>query len=276
MRWFGIILFAGLGISAWWTWNNNSNVRDFVQQVLDNRDILTLETRFSPEQIIAANFNKLARDSQHSIQEPAVRFYPYLLMDVKYTGNDRRTYEGLLLWSLVDGEIVLDTENWETTHGFADCINSRACREDLIIMQAIASTPRGEISREELLKKLAIDPEQFEELMASAKDKHLVTQQGPLFTLHFENPKIHIQPQTRIAQPLVTKSYSHALRARNFFSPSQLEKMARVAFGNDFTIRSSREIYLPVYSIEVLNPDGSILTTYWNALSGRQMKTNIF
>jgi hypothetical protein len=55
------------------------------------------------------------------------------------------------------------------------------------------------------------------------------------------------------------------------YSKSDIEKNAKAVFGADFTIRNSKEVFLPVYSIEVLNPDGSVLTTYWNALSGQRM-----
>ena len=54
-------------------------------------------------------------------------------------------------------------------------------------------------------------------------------------------------------------------------SSSQIQKIAKAAFGDDFTVRNTTEVYLPVYSIEVLNPDGSTFTTYWNALTGDRM-----
>jgi len=48
-------------------------------------------------------------------------------------------------------------------------------------------------------------------------------------------------------------------------------KTAKAAFGDDFAIRKTTEIFLPVYSIVVQNPDGSHMTTYWNALNGKNI-----
>ncbi len=37
------------------------------------------------------------------------------------------------------------------------------------------------------------------------------------------------------------------------------------------TIRSEKEVFLPIYSIEVLNADGSVQVTDWNALNGQRI-----
>ena len=47
----------------------------------------------------------------------------------------------------------------------------------------------------------------------------------------------------------------------------------RAIFGEDFVIRKTQEVYLPIYNIAVQNPDGSILTTYWNGVNGQQVDT---
>jgi len=46
-------------------------------------------------------------------------------------------------------------------------------------------------------------------------------------------------------------------------------------FGEDFAIRRTREVYLPVYEIGVQHTDGSILTTYWNGLTGKQIDEHL-
>ena len=58
------------------------------------------------------------------------------------------------------------------------------------------------------------------------------------------------------------------------FRTSQIETTAKAAFGNDFAIRKTTEIFLPVYSIVVQNPDGSQMTTYWNALNGKKLSAS--
>ncbi len=67
---------------------------------------------------------------------------------------------------------------------------------------------------------------------------------------------------------MVSKPYNYAQRIAKKYSSSQIERIAKVAFGADFTIRGIKEVYLPVYQLEVQNPDGSIMTSFWNALTG--------
>jgi hypothetical protein len=96
-------------------------------------------------------------------------------------------------------------------------------------------------------------------------------QKGNLLQLHFENPKILVIPQTQIGQNLVSRSIAQTARMPKKYSKSQITKMAKAAFGNDFTIRNEREVFLPVYSITVLNSDGSTHTSDWNALNGQRI-----
>ena len=55
------------------------------------------------------------------------------------------------------------------------------------------------------------------------------------------------------------------------FRCAQIEQIARAAFGPDFAIRKTIEIFLPVYSITVQNPDGSQMTSFWNAPNGKRI-----
>jgi hypothetical protein len=232
--------------------------------------VLTLEAKFSPEQIIRAQAKKLIADDKHTLLEPELRFYPYLLMDVKFTTPDKKTKEGILLWGMNDGEIVLNTDTWETTHGYTDCIESRANRNDYKLVQAL-ETSGGNSTREALLDKLHVEPDVLDGWVNNAIQKHLIVQQGSTYYLHLQNPKVCVQPQTKISQPLVSKNYTHAHKVAKRYSKSEIEKSANAAFGSDFTVRSTKEIFLPVYTIEVANPDGSVLTTYWNSLNGQRI-----
>jgi hypothetical protein len=78
-------------------------------------------------------------------------------------------------------------------------------------------------------------------------------------------------PETKLAHWLVTKPTKKAVRVKKRYSASQIQKTAKAAFGNDFAIRRTTEIFLPVYSIVVQNPDGTLMTSYWNALNGKRL-----
>jgi hypothetical protein len=265
-----IVVIAALTFGGWWLWNHHPTFRNFLQEYVDNGDFLTLEARFTPEQIMDTHRDELLVDSQHSFDEPNLKFHPYLLLEVKYLTPDKKSREGVILWSMVDGEMVLNTETWEKTHGFEDAIKANAGRNDFKILNALAKN-NGTMTKEQLHRELHLEPDIFEPWIESAKQKHLITQKGDLLQLHFQNPRILIQPQTKINQWLVTKPYNHAQKIGVKFSEGQIEKVAHAAFGGDFTIRNMSKVFLPVYGIDVLNPDGSVLTTYWNALNGKRI-----
>lgn len=265
-----VVLILGLVLGGLWLWNHNSDVHDMISQYVENGEIVTLEARYSPEQIMEAHYDELIADDDHSFQSPAVKFHPYLLMEVKYTQPDQKTREGVILWSLVDGEMVLNTETWEKTHGFEDAIDADATRTDFKVLNALAKN-KNSMTFDQLQRELHVESDVLQPWLNSVLNKQLVIQKGNQYQLHFQDPKILVSPQTKITQWLVTKPYNHAQQINKKYNGKHIRNIARAAFGEDFTIRNMNEVFLPVISIEVLNPDGSILTTYWNALNGQRI-----
>ena len=78
-------------------------------------------------------------------------------------------------------------------------------------------------------------------------------------------------PETSIDDHLVTKSLKNAERLSQRFSEWQIRQLAESTFGSDFAIRSTLNVYLPIYNITVGNPDGTFHTSYWNAISGKEI-----
>lgn len=265
-----LFLTLGLAVGSWWLWQNYSQVHDLIGRYIENSDLITLEARFTPEQIMEAHRKDLLGDANRTFKEPELRFHPYLFMDVKYTEFDKKPRESVILWGLTDGEMVINTDTWERTHGFEDAINSRASRSDFRIMNVLAKR-NGSASIDLVQKELQLDRDALQPLIDAALEKHLVIQRGHDLILHLQNPRILVAPQTKIGQMFVNKPYSHLQRISAKYSSKQIKNVAKSAFGEDFTVRKSHEIYLPVYSIEVLNPDGSILVSYWNALNGQRI-----
>lgn len=270
-RFGSFFIVFGLLLGTWYLWNYNPSFRNLVAEYVDNGEFLTLEARYTPQQIMETHKKDLLVDSAHNFEEPELKFHPYLLLEVKYLSPDKKTKEGVILWSLVDGEMVINTETWEKSHGFEDTIQANATSNEFKILNAIAKY-NGSITRDQLQKELHLEADVYGPWLESARQKHLITQKGDLFQLHFQDPKILITPQTKINQWLVSKPYNHAQRVRAKYSQSQVEKTALAAFGPDFSIKNAFEVFLPIYSIEVLNPDGSVLTSYWNALNGKRIQ----
>jgi len=264
-----ILILAALG-GGYYYWSSGMPEAGSVFSYVDNREILTLEARYTPEEIMEANQRELLGDGQRSYQDAILKFYPYVLLEVKYSVDERKTKEGVILWSLIDGEMVLDTETWEKTHGFEDAINADASITDFKILNVLAKN-RGAASMKQLEKDLQLEVGSFNPWIDSTVDKHLVVRRGSQIQLHFQNPKILVLPETKMAHWIVSKPLHHARRVGRRYSQGQIETIAKAAFGKDFKIRSSREVNLPVYLIEVLNPDGSVLSSSWNALTGKKI-----
>lgn len=262
---FLFVLCAG----AYITWNRMPHLRSRVEELLTGATFQTLEVRYSAENIMDAHRKELLKDNDHVFLEPTLKFIPYLLMDVKYTRNQDKTGEGVILWGLVDGEMVINTSTWEKTHGFTDCITSNATRQEFKIINALASRG-GSWDREGLSKFLNLENNILDTWVDSCRKKSLIVQTGNSYRLHLQNPKLQVIPETKLEHWLVTKPTKHALRIKKRYRPAQIEVTARAAFGNDFAIRKTSEIFLPIYSIVVQNPDGSQMTTYWNALNGKR------
>ncbi|NGX56683.1 MAG: hypothetical protein K1060chlam5_00927 [Candidatus Anoxychlamydiales bacterium] len=253
-----------------WVWMNYPETRSFTLDFVSKKKFNTLEVRYSAEAIMENNKRTLLKDSNHTFLEPDLKFHPYLLMEVKYNRTHDKTGEGIILWSLVDGEMVINTSSWEMTHGFKDCITYNADKENFKIINALA-TRGGSMDRENLSRILNVDNDILDSWIEGCRRKNLIVQNGNHYRLHFEKPKLQVMPETKVDHSIVTKAAKYASRINKRYRPAQIESIAKYAFGNDFAIRKKTEIYLPIYSIVVQNPDGSLMTTYFNALNGKKL-----
>lgn len=267
-----LILFTSvlLSLGAFSAYLFFPGFRTKCEDLLSSGTFQTLEVRYSAEAIMESHRKDLLKDGEHVYLEPSLKFVPYLLMEVKYNRTKDKTGEGVILWGLVDGEMVINTNTWESTHGFTDCIASNATRQEFKIINALASKG-GSWDREGLSRHLNIENNILDNWIESCRNKSLIVQNGNHYRLHLQNPKLQVIPETRLEHWLVTKGTKRALRMRKRYRASQIENIARAAFGNDFAIRKTTEIFLPIYSITVQNPDGSLATTYWNALNGKKI-----
>ncbi len=271
-----LLVVAAVLATAYWVYQEQGggNPLAFLKQYVENGEVATFKARYTPEQLMETHYKELLANENHSFESSETKFYPYLLMEVKYTQPDKRSREGVLLWSLVDGEMVLNTSTWEKTHGYRDAIEAGANRNDFRLMQALAKS-KGTANSEQLEKELHVDKEMLQSWIESAVAKHLIVKRGSEYQLHFQDPKLIISPETKMSEGLVKKPYSFSQRLSKRYSQNQIEKISKAAFGDDFTIRTATEVFLPTYKINVVNPDGSISSTWWNAITGQLIPTRI-
>ncbi|KPK32280.1 MAG: hypothetical protein AMS24_04590 [Chlamydiae bacterium SM23_39] len=276
MRLITTFIFCLIGITAIvFAWNKYSGFREWALTILQQKHFKTLEIRYSAENIMKSHKRELLKDGEHKFLDPTIIFHPYLLMEVKYNRSNNQTGEGLILWSLVDGEMVINTNSWEKTHGFTDCIKSSADRDDFKVINAL-SLNNGSMDRESLAKFLNVEDQTLDRWLDLCRKKNLIVQNGNNFRLHFQNPKLHVNPETKINQWLVTKELKQAIKIPPKYRVSQIESIAKAAFGVDFAIRKMTEVFLPVHSIKIQNPDGSKMTSYWNALNGKKLSQSYY
>jgi hypothetical protein len=266
-----LFLLAAGGAGLWWYGESKPSLRGKAEQLLNLRSVRALEVRFEVKQIIEAHQKKLLKDKGSHIVESTLKFYPYLLIEAKYTSK-QKTKESLLLWDLSDGEMVLRTEDWGKTHGFGDCIKAHVQPHELRILN-ILSRKGGTCDRKHLLEKLGVEYPVLEAWLRSCYKKNLVLEAGDKYRLHLQNPKLTRVPETEIAERLITRSYKQATRVPKHFSVSQVERLCAMAFGPSFSVRKATEVYLPVYCIVVQLPDGALQTHHINALTGRPLRT---
>jgi len=267
---FTLMTLAAAAYGVWWISSTRPEVKAKVEEVFNVGSFQTLEIRYGAEQIMQTHKKELLKDGRHKFLAPSLKFVPYLLLDVKYIHPKNKTKEGVILWDLSDGEMVIDTKDWEKTHGLGDCIVAGAEVQEFKIINFLASRG-GRADRQELSRALRIDNELLDAWVESCRRKKLVVQIGNDYRLHMAHPRLSSIPVTKLDERLVTKPHRNATRLNRRFSPSQIERLAVAAFGGDFAIRKQTDIFLPVHCIVVQNPDGSTHVSHWNALNGKRI-----
>jgi hypothetical protein len=269
-----ITLVAG-AYGLWWIGQTHPEIKARFEDFTRTNSLRTLELHYTAAQIMEDHRRELLLTNRHQYLEPKLTFYPYLLFELKYRHSQNETREGIVLWDLVDGEMVIDTRDWSKTHGFGDCLSARTDKEEFKIVNTLANRG-GACDRATLSKILRVEDETLDNWIKSCLKKKLIIQAGNRYRLHMDHPKFNLHPVTRLHEHLVTQTATHREKAGRRFSSTEIHGLIEAAFGRDVTILSKTDLYLPVHGIVVKNPDGSVHTSYWNARNGTRMKQPYF
>ncbi|MBS0585574.1 MAG: hypothetical protein JSR76_04655 [Verrucomicrobia bacterium] len=265
-----IFSLGALGYGAYWVDHNNPQLKTKAIEFIQRGEFHTLEARFSVQQIMDLNRKMLLKDERHKFLDPVVKFAPYLFMEVKYSTPENQTGEGVILWDLLTGEMVLNTNHWEKTHGFSDCINAHVESNEFRVIRTLAERG-GVLDRESLLRFMQTENDILGGWLDILQRKKLIVHSQGQYRLHLQNPRLSVRPHTLIDDRLVTKTAKSSERLPKRFHLKKIKRMAEAAFGQDFAVRHTLNVYLPIYCISIENPDGSIHTSYWNAISGKSL-----
>lgn len=273
---FTLLTLAIGSYGFFWMTDKKPDLKQKAEELLDFRSTAALETRFDAAQVMETHQKKLLKEKGSRYLEPSLKFFPHLLLEVKYCDGKKRTKEGYILWDLTDGEMVLNTKSWDKTHGFADCILTNATGNEIKLLHLFA-IQGGTCETATLLKKGNIQLPLLEVLIQNCLKKNLITSLGDnKYRLHLEDPKLIVKPETKLHEQLTTTSHRGAERADKNFSRSQVERLIKMTFGEEFSIRSATELYLPVHRIVIQKADGSIRTAHFNALTGKELPPSSF
>lgn len=267
---YTLFTFAVGGYGLFYLADKYPDLRNKAEEFIDFRTTNALQMQYGYEELIHIHQATLIKERGTRFLDPELTFYPHLLLEVKYNENNK-TKEGHILWDLIDGEMILDTKDWTKTHGFADCILANTQPHEYQILQALLANG-GQADSTTLANNLQLELPIFEIITRSCLKKNLIIPcSAKTFRIHLEKPQLPSLPSTKFHEQLIIKSHKRVQRAKGHFSPSKIEKIARVAFGENFSIRISTEIYLPVYRISVQNPSGAVQTALFNALTGKPL-----
>ncbi len=263
-----ILLLLGIGTFGYF---HSEEVNDFLQSQTES-EVQTFELGTTSDAIMNANQKTLLKTPLHTFGKQELVYAPYLLLDVKYTQDNKKTQDAKVLWSLIDGEMVLNTANFETTHGLEDCILSNANDDDFRILNAL-SRKGGALPKEALSIEMGIDPDVLTQQIDTLRKKHLVTVQQDIVRIHFQNLLTRPNPSTVFSHYLVTRKATKQNQIPEVYSKNQIKNVAKAAFGQDLAFRKEQIVFVPVFEIEIQNPDDSIRRTYWNAITGREISS---
>ena len=273
LRYLSLLLFvAACGYCAWYGVEHYDELIAYVSpSQRAEKPILTFEASCTPEELMKSHEKELVKDANHALSKANVQFLPFLLMDVKYVRPDKKTEEAKLIWSMENGEMVLDTQSFETTHGFEDCIKAKALDDDFRILHEV-QRHNGQMTKEALCQALGMDPDIVFERLEALRRKHLVAIRGDMVRIHLDSPLLHVQPQTKVYHYFVTKIVPGTSEIVPHYSKDQIRRIAQACFGPDFAIRQEHILYVPIFQINVQNPDGSTQKTYWNAVTCKRIE----
>ena len=152
-----ILLIGGILI-----WQNNRSLRRLIERASRGNEITVFESRYLSQDLPKKDYKDIT-----------LLFFPYLMMEVKFPGNDGKAGHGILLWSLTSGEAVINGDTWEMTRGFAQALSSKPSKDAFRLMQVI-SLYGGSVSKELLEKQLRLHNGKLDEVINEAIDKKFV------------------------------------------------------------------------------------------------------
>ncbi|ANH78469.1 hypothetical protein [Candidatus Chlamydia sanziniae] len=203
-----------------------------------------------------------------------LNFIPHTLMHVRFSKEEPGkkhviSQEGEILWSLVNGEMVLNTTTWACSKGFRECLLLHARKQDMQVMQTLASLG-GAASKESLSQALAMRNIPAEKVIKECHKKKLIFTSNSYIGTHFQQ----LQPiqgcTTTLHTPRVwLQKPRHSMLFPAQYSEDRVCRLVKMIFGENFLILRNSIVYVPVYKVFLVSIDNSVRIEYVNAITGK-------
>ncbi|MEI6532119.1 MAG: hypothetical protein WCN87_04810 [Chlamydiota bacterium] len=248
---------------GYWIKERYPPAEKLLSKILHSSSIQIIEPGFSLDYIIEKTGKK------HSPLSAEVRYYPYAVLEVKYSRSPKKTEEAFMLWSLTNAELVLSTKTWQTTHGFQDCLIAKSDHMDIKILKSLSAGP---LSRQKIAAELHLENEELGVFLQACCAKKLIIHREHDYRVHLDTPYLTTRPITKLEIPLTYKPMKSLEPLPQRYPLESIVAFASSIFKDDFCIRSSQQVYLPVYCLTFQGDEGPATTSYWNSLNGRELK----
>lgn len=236
-----------------------------------NSPTLALTPKYDLQHALNAIEPTLRSQQYILAQQTKTEYLPLAILSIKYpTSSYSTTKEGIEIWDLFQGEMVLHANVWDLSHGFSDCLTQLVTADEFSIL-LVLSQQNGALSLNTLARKLALEPEHLEKTLQNCTRKHLVLEKDGSYKIHMHKPLLHISPETVIHSPLTTEKKSITNKLPKKYSVNKIGKIAETCFGPGFHIKEKTEVCLPIYVFTIKSADGSLSQRYFNSFNGKEM-----
>lgn len=263
-----LITVATLAYGYMWFSKNYPTITDGTLSFVSGQELTGIRPIYTPEQVLDRHATNLTRHGGVISGDPDILYVPVLLLNVKYADTFYTTGEGVLLFDLLDGEMILNINTLEKTHGLADCLRAQASKHECKVISLMAKKG-GQLGRESIKRGLRVDMDLVDEWVDNCRQKKLIVPSGNGYRLHMQNPRLPNSPVTYVDNPLTTFRSKRFSGRKPQFDTAHIPSLCTAFFGSDFGIKTQEIAYLPIYRINVEGLDKDITTLYFNSISGK-------
>lgn len=259
-----IIVFAGIGLYFY-----DPYLFEKVEEYVFNEEIYAFTPRYQAQDLLKAHKKILLRKGSDTFLPPKLYYMPSVLVDLKKKQKNGKVIESTQLWSLTDGERILNLADWKTTKGYGLIIDLDASHDEIALLDEMSTYKVANV--DDLHQKLSVNKYQLEKVLKKTEEKGLTKKKGKTIYL-LKNPFVLSLEDAPLNLPALTHSSHYAGYFQKRFSKWQIATLIHKASESD-TIECMREVNIPIWQIPVVRDNGKKVVSYWNALNGQLVAT---